>query len=82
MHPVNTTHSAAGERGGSRQADANDDANRKRLFMTLLLICSLKLRNLGDAEVRRGSGGNLDALRDLFGSIERASFQAGRCISR
>jgi hypothetical protein len=40
-------------------------------------------RNLGDAEVRRGSGGNLDALRDLFGSIERASFQAGgRCISR
>ena len=51
--------------------------------MTLLLICSLELRNLGDAEVRRGSGGNLDALRDLFGSIERASFQAGgRCISR
>jgi len=50
--------------------------------MTLLLICSLELRNLGDAEVRRGSGGNLNALRDLFGSIERASFQAGRCISR
>jgi hypothetical protein len=37
---------------------------------------------LGDSEVRRGSGGNLDALRDLFGSIERASFRAERCISR
>jgi hypothetical protein len=44
----------------------------QRLFMTLLLICSFELQNLGDAEMRLRH--NSDALRDLFGSTARGEF--------
>jgi hypothetical protein len=42
----------------------------QRLFMTLLLICSFELQNLGDAEMR------------LRHNSDGASFRARRSISR